>query len=82
MLPSFALINDGLTSDFVMKFHLQANVVLEHDTIIYLQVADNRQFVMIRAGQFKSELLSARGGNYTPHRLILRLSSGQQSLIV
>ena len=70
--PVIRLVNDGLTSDFVMKFHLQANVVLEHDTIIYLQVTDNRQFLMIRAGQFKSELLSARGGNYVTQAEINR----------
>ena len=79
-IPVVRLVHDGVVDD-AYAFHLQVDAVLEHDIIVYMQIANDRsgaednRFLMMRAGDFKSELMSIRDPHITPEQIKRRNDS-------
>ena len=73
-VPAIRLVHDGEISGSY-AFHLQVDAVLEHDIIVFMQIANDRtgteydRFLMLRAGDFKSELMTIKDPHITPDRI-------------
>ena len=71
-VPSISVVNDGLLHDGgtskTFGYHLQSNVVLEHDIIVHFRISDigddnilreDEKLILMSADNFRSELFKS-----------------------